>query len=57
MTVSSNDIAKSHEKLNYYIFTNAVPMATNLGRTVTYLEGLQTIKSYNALNMWSCMVM
>ena len=29
-------------------------MATKSVRLVTYLEGLQTIKSYNALITWSC---
>ena len=28
-------------------------MATKFGEVLTYLEGLYTIKSYNALIMWS----
>ena len=31
-------------------------MATKLGRIETYLEGLLTMKLYNALMMWSCKV-
>ena len=31
-------------------------MATKLGRTVAYLEGLLTRKSKNALITWSCKV-
>ena len=30
-----------------------MPMATKLGRMVTYFEGLLTIKSFNALITWS----
>ena len=32
-------------------------MATKLGRMVTYLEGLTTIKSHNILITWSCKAM
>ena len=32
-------------------------MTTKLGRMVTYLEGLLTIKSFSALITWSCKVM
>ena len=33
-----------------------MPMATQLGRMMTYLEGLLTIKSYSPLITWSCIV-
>ena len=39
------------------IFTITVPMATKLGRMVTYLNGLLTIKSHYALVTWSCIIM
>ena len=31
-------------------------MTTKLGRMLTYLEGLLTIKSHNALIIWSCKI-
>ena len=34
-----------------------VLVTTKLGRIVTYFKELQTIKSYNALIMWSCKVL
>ena len=36
------------------VSTTAVSMAIKLGRMVTNLEGLLTIKSYNAFVPWSC---
>ena len=41
---------------NYYISTTIVPMVTTLGRMVTYLELLLTIKLFNGLITWSCKV-
>ena len=41
---------------NHYICTTAVAMATKLGTTVTYLEELLIIKSYNGLIAWYCEV-
>ena len=41
---------------NHYISTTRVPMATKLGRTVTYFERLLTIKSFYPLITWSCKV-
>ena len=41
---------------NYYISTTVVPMVTKLGRMVTYLELLLTIKLFNGLITWSCKV-
>ena len=49
MTVLSRGLVRSRDKLNYYISTTAVPMATRLGRVVTYLEEPKIIKSNNAL--------
>ena len=54
MTLRSRGLARSHDKLNYYISTTIVPLAIKLARMVTYLEGLLFIKSFNALIMWSC---
>ena len=54
MTLRSRGLARSHDKLNYYISTTIVPLAIKLARMVTYLEGLLFIKSFNALITWSC---
>ena len=37
--------------------TTAVPMATKLGRMMTYLEWLLPIKSHEHTIMWSCKIM
>ena len=34
--------------------TTTIPMATKLGRRITYLDRLLSIKSHNPLSMWSC---
>ena len=34
-----------------------MPMATKLGREVTYLEEVPPITSHDPLNTWSCEVM
>ena len=39
---------------NRYIATATVPMATKLGRMVTYLDGLLPMKSHDPLITWSC---
>ena len=48
----SRGLERSWDKLNY-ISTITVPMATSLGRMVTYFEQLLTIKSFNPLITWS----
>ena len=40
--------------LKHYICSNTMPMATKLGREVTYREGLPPIKSNDRLISWSC---
>ena len=50
-------ILKSHvTNENHYISTTKVPLATKLGRMVTYFERLLTIKLYYTLVTWSCKV-
>ena len=41
---------------NHYISSNRVPMATRIGRMVTYFERPLTIKSFYALMTWSSKV-
>ena len=38
--------------VNYYIFNTKVPMATKLGRMITYLDWPLPIKSHNPLITW-----
>ena len=40
--------------LKHYISTVRVPIATKLGRMITYLDGFLPEKSRNPLIMWSC---
>ena len=40
--------------LKHYISTVRVPIATKLGRMITYLDGFLPEKSHNPLIMWSC---
>ena len=49
---SSRGLARSRGKLNNYITIIRMLMATKLGKMVKYLEGLQTIKLFNALITW-----
>ena len=44
-------------KWNHYISSIKAPMATKLGRMVTYLDFLLLIKSHDPLIMWSCKIM
>ena len=39
---------------NHYICPTIVPMATKLGRMLTYLVGLLPIKSHDPLITWYC---
>ena len=39
---------------NQYFSITTVPIATKLGRVVTYLDGLLLIKLHDSLIMWSC---
>ena len=41
---------------NHYISTITMPMTMKLGKMLTYLEELLTIKLHNTLIMWSCKV-
>ena len=41
---------------NQYISTIRVPMATRLGRMITFLDGLLSIKSDDPLILWSCKI-
>ena len=41
---------------NHCITITTVPMATKLGRMVTYLERFQHIKLHNPLTMWPCKI-
>ena len=41
---------------NHFISSIRVPMATRIGRMVTYFERLLTIKPFFALIKWSCKV-
>ena len=45
MTLWLRDLATSRDKLKPSISTTTMPMATKLGRMLTYLKGLLTIKS------------
>ena len=49
--VGADDVIKlrSRDKLKYFISTTKVPMATRLGRIVTYVDGLLPIKSHDHL--------
>ena len=47
MALLSRNLARSRD--NYYFSTITVPMATKMGRIVTYLEGLLTVYLF-----WSC---
>lgn len=42
------------EYISFCITTTTTPMATKGGKLVTYHKKLQSIKSHNPLNMWSC---
>ena len=44
------------DRATNYIFIIKVPMATRLGRMVTYLRRLLPIKSHDPLNTWSCKI-
>ena len=39
---------------NHYISSTKVPMATKLGRMITYLDSLLPLKSQDPLITWSC---
>ena len=54
--LSSNGFARPHDKLKPLYSTATVPMATKLGRMLTYLEVFLTINLYNALTARSCKV-
>ena len=45
---------QDHKKNLKHISTTAVPMATRLGRMVTFLDVLLPIKSHDSLIMWPC---
>ena len=44
---------RSRDKLKTYL-DSRLPMATKLGRMITYLDGLLPIKSCGPLITWSC---
>ena len=41
---------------NHYISITRVPMATKLGKMITYLDWLLLIKSHDPLISWSCKI-
>ena len=41
---------------NHYISITRVPMATKLGKMITYLDRLLLIKSHDPLISWSCKI-
>ena len=47
---------ESHDKLKLLKLHYTVPMATKIGRIVTYFDWLLTKKLYNAFITWSCKV-
>ena len=49
MTLLSGGLARSCAKLKTYISTTIVSMTIKLGRLVTYLDGLLSVKFYNTL--------
>ena len=53
MLINSGFIKKSLSNQNHYISTTTIPMTNNLGRVVTYHEGLSPIKSHDTLVAWS----
>ena len=46
-------VTRSHDKIIPFISTTTVPIATKLGRMVTYLEQLSPVKLFDPLVMWS----
>ena len=49
-------LARPRDKLKSLCLVVTVPMTTKFGRVVTYLKGLQTMKSNIAMLIWSCKV-
>ena len=45
MALESLGLARSLDELKHFISTTSVPVATKLGRMMSYLEGLLAIKS------------
>ena len=54
MPLSSSDLASSRDKQKSLISNTRLPMPTELGKIITYPDGLLPIKSQDSLIMWSC---